>query len=74
MTRRKTTKQDRPRHTSYWTEHARVKMERWCNGPANGARLAALGVPLNLMTPSQRNDVLHNLPAGMRVSLTKGTA
>ena len=40
----------------YWAESLRSKMLRWIKVGTNGARLSALGVPLDLMTDQQRQE------------------
>lgn len=50
----------------YWAESLQSKMLRWIKVGTHGARLAALGVPLDLMTDQQRQEAsfLH----GQRIS------
>lgn len=54
---RSTSNFSRRRTIVHWEEPKRAKMERWVRElGVGGVRLAALGVPLNLMTPDQVFD------------------
>ena len=51
------------------SEPARDRMERWVAAGVTGDRLAALGVPMNLMLPAQQDQARRAFPVGAMVEI-----